>query len=176
MLGSFIVSITFQNGTSTNYITGEGYKYIPVGDRKVIKVEIASIENNGNLVSERETINFSRANNSLALSSLAAQSTKSTYGKMFWWGYQVYFSHQTMIDIENAMNLTGDVSSAAGLLSATLAGTAASIGLAASALALFVVINYHIAKAFDHGQGVTLTQEIWGPGVYWFNSGDVVQQ
>lgn len=77
---------------------------------------------------------------------------------------------------KNITKVAGYVSSAAGLISAGLAGTAASIGLAASALALFVVINYHIAKTFDNGQGVTLTQEIWGPGIYWFNSGDVVQQ
>ncbi|MFA6796740.1 MAG: hypothetical protein WCR63_04150 [Bacilli bacterium] len=96
----------------------------------------------------------------------------STHGKMFWWGYQVYFSHQTINDIDSAMSISSAASSG---LTAILGAVAAEAGVIVGVLCAFVFTNFAIMKAFDKGDGVTLTQEIWGPGVYWFNSGNCIR-
>ena len=96
----------------------------------------------------------------------------STHGKAFWWGYQVYFSHQTMMEISSYMDIG---SAASGGIAALLGVASAGAGVAVGILSAFVFTNFQIMKKFDKGEGVTLTQEIWGPGIYWFNSGNCIQ-
>lgn len=96
----------------------------------------------------------------------------STHGKAFWWGYQVYFNHQTMTDISSYMDIG---SAASGGIAALLGVASAGAGVAVGILSAFVFTNFQIMKKFDKGEGVTLTQEIWGPGIYWFNSGNCIQ-
>jgi hypothetical protein len=102
----------------------------------------------------------------------AKEKNMSTHGKAFWWGYQVYFNHQTMTDISSYMDIG---SAASGGIAALLGVASAGAGVAVGILSAFVFTNFQIMKKFDKGEGVTLTQEIWGPGIYWFNSGNCIQ-
>lgn len=103
---------------------------------------------------------------------LSSEKNMATHGKMFWWGYQVYFNHQTMKDIESAISIGSAASTG---LTAILSVVAAETGAVVGVLCAFVFANFAIMKAFDKGEGATMTQEIWGPGIYWFNSGNCVR-
>lgn len=119
-------------------------------------------------------INYQVEQKEIKCLKIALLSTKNmdTHGKMFWWGYQVYFNHQTMEDIESAISIGSAASSG---LTAILSAVAAEAGVVVGVLCAFVFTNFAIMKAFDKGEGVTLTQEIWGTGIYWFNSGNCIQ-
>jgi hypothetical protein len=95
---------------------------------------------------------------------------KSSYGKTFFWGFQYYFSHSTMIDLENKYN-EGKWNEWNSYFSSISVAT----DINDSSVSTIMRNDFPVAKKNDLGQGTTLTDVLYLSKVHWYNSGDCVR-
>ncbi len=177
-----LLKVTFESGAVHVYSKDSNLEDILLNENdQVVRVESVLGEN------ESEVI-FDKPQN-IGLSNKRRSQKKpigntGSYIKRFWRGHQIYVDEIMMMQISNYMDISHDAPDFIGQLSeaiksvpgmAALSVALGEIGLGLTAVGLFIYVNWTVMKAFDKGQGVTYTKEMWGPGLYWFNSGDCVR-